>query len=218
MSLSQNNLAWIYVAYGLYYTMQCCFAMMHFQFIPIFFSKNSFFTCLYGFIGPFGPRATNPKMPSNNPKSPIWLIIKAFWQASADSIVSVHLLYKITQPSQMWQSIILEKKSAIGGERGKVVDTSPNDHIFIYTQTITALDAQPSFCYVFQKIHWNFLLNLVSILCWPSWIGVCLVENTIFESTYHLQLLTKCCFMCHKVCQTCLISRLLNLWRLWRSL
>lgn len=58
----------------------------------------------------------------------------------ADSIVSIHLLYKITQPSQMCHSIILEKKSAIGGGSGKVVDSSPNDHIFIYTQTMVALE------------------------------------------------------------------------------
>jgi hypothetical protein len=35
---------------------------------------------------------------------------------------------------------ILEKKSAIGGGSGKVVDSSPNDHIFIYTQTMVALE------------------------------------------------------------------------------
>jgi hypothetical protein len=73
----------------------------------------------------------------------------------ADSIVSVHLLYKITQPSQMCQSIILEKKSAIGGGSGKVVDSSPNDHIFIYINHggPGILNAQPSFCYGFQNIH-----------------------------------------------------------------
>jgi hypothetical protein len=35
---------------------------------------------------------------------------------------------------------ILEEKSVIEGANGKVVDSNPNDHIFIYTQTMVALN------------------------------------------------------------------------------
>jgi len=34
----------------------------------------------------------------------------------------------------------LEKKNAIRGGSGKAVDSSPNDHIFIHTQTMVALE------------------------------------------------------------------------------
>jgi hypothetical protein len=35
---------------------------------------------------------------------------------------------------------ILEEKSVIEGGNGKVVNNNPNDHIFIYTQTMVALE------------------------------------------------------------------------------
>ncbi len=35
---------------------------------------------------------------------------------------------------------ILEEKSVIKDGNGKVVDSNPNDHIFIYTQTMVALE------------------------------------------------------------------------------
>ncbi len=48
----------------------------------------------------------------------------------------------IVQDYRIWSNVtigILEEKSVIKVGNGKVVDSSPNDHIFIYTHTMVAL-------------------------------------------------------------------------------
>ncbi len=50
LSLSQNNLAWIYVAYGLYYTTMFVLPWCILNLCQFSFFRNIFFTCTYGMI------------------------------------------------------------------------------------------------------------------------------------------------------------------------
>jgi len=78
---------------------------------------------------------------------------------------------------------ILGDKSAIKGGSGKVVNSGPNDHIFIYYTDHGGpgvLGALSFFC------GYQMLLKLppeaTKTLCWPSRNGVCLVATELIES------------------------------------